>query len=663
MKKLLVFPVFALLTMSGATSSFADYQDIAEEAGSTFKVWIGGSARETDTTVNGSLADQQTPELPEASGRIGTSKAGEYYYGESSASGGIFYKTAHLPQRFHFELDYFNDNEWYGDFRYSYLDYIQLRALPRRFFHNLDNLTVYDFTGAPADGIADIEINDHGLEDYGLRTDINNYKLRFKTPNYPFHLYGNGETVRREGIRQARFLGGTAFFSDLVRVTEPRDVDEEKLEYTVGANAHVGLIEIDVSHRNRKFDSETSDPTYAYSIAGVSAHNITPELEAVTNTLKIHTSHSGRIFASTTFSQVARENEDSGAEAKNSVSYGEIFWLPASYLGMTAKFRHQENKTTSPDTVTGIDWQGDAITYLVNPGVESKIDTAIFSIRYSLIPKTNVNLKYTKKIKEADEQSSQDWGAPPKTTRDQYELGLSNWVIPKVRTTAKLTHTRVSTELNSNSINNEPDETNQVNLGLTWTITPKIMAYGNAYAAREETDSNRLGDGITEANEAEALRQRYLLSIAFMLTDKLTISPTYTYLSDEESRDIVWNSAVDSNYTNEQTAHNYALNMLYMPTSGMSINCSVDYTTTDGNYEPTSPFTGSTGSFDTAELAQFSQSATEEINVRLDTDLDLGRGWGIGLDLRYADWRDDSFDNPADGEFMAGLLKMTKLIM
>jgi hypothetical protein len=667
MKKITTFSAIALLTLTGATTSLAEYKDIAAEVGSIVKVWVGGSARETDKTVSESFADTNVPTLPEAAGRVGTSKAGEYYYGNSSASGGFFYKTAHLPQRIHLELDYFNDNEWYGDFRFSYLDYVRVRFLPRRFYHNLDNLTVYDFapgTGGtpPLEATSEIEINDQGIEDYGLRVDIDNYALRFKTPGFPFHLYGEGEVVRRDGNQQARFLGGSAFFSNLVRVTESQEIDERSEAFTVGSNIHLGPIEIDISHKNRNFESDVADPEYNYAGAGISAHNVTPELEATTNTLKIHTSHSGRIFASATLSEIKRENEYSGAEAKNTLSYGEIFWLPASYLALTTKFRHQENEATAPATVTGTNWQGDTTTYIVAPGVESETDTAILSMRFSLIPKTNLNLKYTKQVKKVEGQSSIDWSSPPKTTKDEYELALTNWVIPTVRATGKVVLTRISTELAANSINIEPDQTDQFSLALTWSISPKIVAYGSAYAAWEEAENNRLSGGITDANESEALRQLHLVSLSFMVTNKLTLSPTYTYISDEQARDIVWDGAVDSNYTNEQKAHNYALNMMYLPTDKMSINCSVDYTTTDGTYEPTSPFTGTNATINTAEIAQFSQSSTEEINVRFDADYDLGSGWGIGLDLRYTDWQDDSFDNPSDGEFMGGLLKISKVM-
>lgn len=661
MKRLSIFSAIALLTLLGATASIAEYKDIAAEVGTIVKVWVGGSARDTETTVTESFADRNVPTLPEADGRVGTSKAGEYSYDDGSASGGFLYKTAHLPQRIHLELDYFNDNEWYGDFRYSYLDYVQFRLLPRRFYHNLDNLTIYDFTGA-VDASADIEINDQGVEDYGLRVDIDKYALRFKTPGFPFHLYGDGEIVKRKGTQQSRFLGGSAFFSDLIRVTEAREIDQQSEAFTVGSNIHLGMFEIDISHKNRDFESDVADPTYNYSGGGISAHNVTPELESTINTLKIHTSHSGRIFASATFSEIDRENTSSGAEATNTLSYGEIFWLPVSYLAFTTKFRHQENEATAPTEVIGTNWLGNPTTYVVSPGVESETDTASLSMRYSLIPKTNLNLKYSKQIKTVENQSSIDWSSAPETEKDKYEFALTNWAIPNIRTTTKIILTRIRTDLAANSVNIEPDETDQFSFGMTWAISPKVIAFGSAFVAREEAENNRLSGGITDANESEALRQQHLISFSFMVTDKLTLSPSYTYISDEQARDIIWGGAVDSNYTNEQTAHNYALNMMYLPSERMNINCSVDYTTTEGIYEPTSPFTGTLGTIDTAEIAQFSASETEEINVRFDADYDLGSGWGLGLDLRYTDWQDDSFDNPSEGEYMGGLLKITKVM-
>lgn len=662
MKNLSIFISITLLTLIGATTSIAEYKDIANEVGTIVKVWVGGSLREKDNTVTTGFADRNVPVLPEAAGRVESSKAGEYYYGDSSGSGGFFYKNAHLPQRIHLEMDYFSDNEWYGDFRYSYLDYVQVRLLPSRFYHNLDNLKVYDFTGA-VDSSAEISINDQSVKDYGLTIDIDKYLLRFKTPNFPFHIYSDGEIVKRKGTQQARFLGGSAFFSNLVRVTEAREIDQENQAFSIGANAHIGPIEIDIAHKNRSFESNVAAPTYNYtnpSGSTASAHNVTPKLEATTNTLKIHTSHSGRVFVSATYSEMDKENEYSKAEAKNTMSYGEIFWLPTSYLALTTKFRHQENTATAPATVKATNWLGSPTTYTVNPGVASETDIATVSLKYSLIPKTNLSLRYMKKIKTVDDQSALAWSNPGKTTKDEYELSITNWAIPKVRTTAKITISQVDTKLNTTSINNEPNQTNKYSLGVTWSITPTLVFHSSGYLTQEETDDNRMSGKITAASNGEALRQLYLASLTYMVNEKLTISPTYTYASDEQGRDIVWDGAIDPNYTNEQTSNSYALSMMFLATKKLNMNCSVDYTTTEGTYNPTSPFTGTSLTINTREIAQFSSTSTEEVNVRFDTDYTLGSGWSLGLDLRYTDWQDDSFDNPASGEFMGGLLKVSK---
>lgn len=662
MKNLSIFTAIALLTLFGATTGLADYQDIAAEVSTIVKVWVGGSLRETSNSVTPSFADRSTPVPTGAANRVATVKAGEYYHGDNSPSGGFFYKTAHLPQRLHLELDYYNDKEWYGDFRYSYLDYVTFRFLPSRLYHNLDNLAVFDFAPTVPNS-TDVTINDSTVSDYGVAIDIDKYLLRFKTPTFPFHLYSEGEIVKRKGSQQARFLGGSAFFSNLTRVTESREIDQANQAFAVGFNTHLGPVEIDLSQKNRSFESDVAAPTYTYSHPSgstTSAHNVTPKLEATINTLKMHTSHSGRLFASITLSEASKSNESSKAEAKNSLSYGEIFWLPTSYLALTTKIRHQKNSATAPATKTATNWLGGTTTYIINPGVESVTDTATLSLKYSLIPKTNLSLRYMKQIKTVDDQSALVWSNPPKTSKDEYELALTNWAIPTVRATARITITQVDTELGASSINNEPNQTDQFNLGVTWSVSPKVVAYGSAFVAREETDDNRMSGGITGANSAEALRQQHLASLSFMLTDKLTISPSYTFISDEQGRDIVWDGAVDSNYTNKQTAHSYALNMMFLPTQRMNVNCTVDYTTTEGKYEPTSPFTGTALTIDTGAIAQFSKSSTEEVNVRFDVDYDLGKGWGVGLDLRYTDWQDDSFDNPSNGEFMGGLLKLSK---
>ncbi len=699
MKKLTIIAAFALLYPFGAKNCLADYQNMASQVETVANFWVGGYYNDSSSSINPGLAADYN--LIEENSRVGSNKATEWYSTTNSASGGFLYKSSPLPSRVHLEFDYYNNNDFFGDFRQSYKDVFQVRFLPRRFVHNLDNLTIYDFnpTVSNYDPLTDtyntngndVQRYDKGIDDYSLRTDIDDYRVRLKTPNFPLHIYSEGEIVRRLGTEQLRFLGGSAssngrqegtgsgspsYTEGRVRVTEARNIDQDSKEFTVGTSAHLGPIEMDISHKTRKFENELAQPVYSYEVAPTAAdpnpqggqvvnvaHNVIPDLKEETNTFKIHTSHTGRLFASATYSEIDKTNEYSGAEAENDMSYGEVTWLPVAYLSITTKVRHQKNDATAPETVQGINLYGEAMTYIVNPGVASKTDTGNVSVRYSLIPKTNLTFLYTKKIKTVDDQSAIDWAIPAKQVHDTYELGFTNWVIPKVRITAKLQHIHVGTDFGLGAINNEPEETNMGNLGIAWTITPKLSAFLQASASKDTTEDNRMvvtsvvNNVINNAmmdtgHNGDDLQEMYLASCSYQLTQKFSITPTYTYMSYKQKRDLNFESGVDPNYKSAQKSQNFALNLMYVPISSLTFNTSVDYTLSHGDFMPTVA--------GWEEVAMFSDTHSDELNVRFDTNLDLGRGWGVGLDLRYEDWKDTSADNPSNGTFLGGLFKISK---
>lgn len=669
-KSTLLFTAIALLSPNGARECLADYKDMENQVQTVADFWIGGSLNDTSSSVNSSLAEDNS--LAEAAGRVGSNKASEYYSLKSSGSGGVLLKGSPLPNRYHLEFDYYNDNDWFGDLRYSYKDYLQLRLLPRRLTHNLENLTLFDFAPtSPTSG--SIDIRDQGVDDYGLRIDIDGVKLRLKTPNFPLHVYGNGEVIRKEGNRQARFLGGdgyrgvTGFPPGQVRASEARGVDQETQTFVVGTNAHLGPLEFDLSHKERNFESDVPAPTFDYTF-GSDVLNVIPELKATTNTLKVHTSHTGRIYASATLSEMKKSNESSGAEAETSFGYGEISWLPVAYFSLGAKIRHQKNETSAPVTVAGAINTGGITSYIVNPGVESQTDTVIVSARYSLIPKTSANLQYTQKVRDVENDSALLWSQPRRTIKDTYEFGFTNWAVPRLRATVKLAHIRNRNGYGDDSISYEPvsidpERTNRGTLGLTLLVSPRITAFVNGFISKEESEENQLV-GVHNGVKAEALNQQHMVSMNFAVSEKLTLSPSYTYMSWEQKRGLFWDAngtkVLDPEYTNKQKAQVFALTLNTMPTKRLNINASVEYIISKGQYDPTSPIQLGAVLYNAAEAAAFSQTNTDEFNVRLDTEYALGRGWGLGLDLRYVDWTDDSTDNPSDGIFYGGLFKVSK---
>ncbi len=671
MKKTAIYISVAVLSLFGVEAR-AGYNDLPERVKPIAEVWVGGSLRQTDNSVNSSLADTSAAK---ANIRVGRAGAYAFHTTGSSASGGVYLEGAPLPSRYHFELDYYDENDWYGDFRYSFKDAIRTRVLTRRFYHNLDNLTLFDYDPGNTSG-SEVEIHDAGVDDYGIRVEIDQYQLRFKTPSYPFHVYIDGETVSRKGKRQQRFLGGEAYFfggarGGRVRVSEARDIDQKSDTIAFTTNAHLGPMEFELSHRDRKFDSDVAAPAYTYDSGITSVHNVVPELKANSNTFKLHTTHSGRLFVSTTFSKLEKTNEYSHAEADRSLSYGEVFWLPRVWVAFSAKLRHQKNTAAAPATVVADGLNPPPVpslnrVYTVEPGVASTTDMASLSMRYSLIPATSMQMGYTREIKDVEGDSALVWSRPEKTIRDIYEFRITNRAIPGVRTTARLKHTRVGFEYGAEIVNNEPARSDEAKLDLTWTMSPRVSLFANGFIVRDESDENRTSDNIADANVGRALRQQYVASLIFVVSKRFSLVPTYTFISQEQKRDIVWEDGtgahvVDHGYSNKQTAHNFALDLVMRPVDRLRMNGAIDYTVTKGTFDPTTPFTiGTAGVIDTAEIAGFSATKTKVLDIRLDNELDLGRGFSLGLDLHYADWKDDSFDNPSDSTYFGALFKIMK---
>jgi hypothetical protein len=290
-------------------------------------------------------------------------------------------------------------------------------------------------------------------------------------------------------------------------------------------------------------------------------------------------------------------------------------------------------------------------------------------MRYSLIPDTNVILQYTNQVKKVDAESAENWARPPKQTRNIYEFGFTNWAIPKVRITGKYRNTNLDTDLGNEalfeSVNIDPDHREYYNLGLTWLVAPGLTAFFNGDVTKDDTSHDRISGVASNSGDGSALNQHYMASLSFALSDKVTITPTYTFMNWEHWRELAWQTntgatVVDSDYWDRQRAHNLALNLMVAPSKRITFNLSADYTKSSGTYHPTSPETLGSILFDTDEVRRFSALFTEEYNVRLDSVYALGRGWGLGLDLRYTDWQDKTPANPSDGTFAGGLLKVTK---
>ena len=129
-----------------------------------------------------------------------------------------------------------------------------------------------------------VDIRDAGRE-YGLSARENKFHLIAKAPNFPLHVYFDGFYMVKDGDVQQRNLLGSGFFNNMQRASQGRGVDYTTRIYKIGANSHLGLVEVDFAHIEKRFDVDKApvlEDAYTpsgYRPAGVYDHNRIPELE------------------------------------------------------------------------------------------------------------------------------------------------------------------------------------------------------------------------------------------------------------------------------------------------------------------------------------------------------------------------------------------------
>ena len=111
------------------------------------------------------------------------------------------------------------------------------RWINKTMFHNLENIRLADL--GPDERFT---VQNSPAENYGIVSGMNVLFLRFKMPDFPFHVYIDGQFIDKEGKRQQRFLGGSGYFNDLMRASRKREVDLETKNISVGVNTHLGPV-------------------------------------------------------------------------------------------------------------------------------------------------------------------------------------------------------------------------------------------------------------------------------------------------------------------------------------------------------------------------------------------------------------------------------------
>jgi hypothetical protein len=567
----------------------------------------------------------------------GNPNAGEYEYQHPSAAGSVVFEYDPLPTRFLLETYVLNSKDYYGELDYAYKDIIMLNLLSRSMFHNLDHYSI----GQSTTNMTVTDLNPAEL--YGTSNGMNRAQVRFKAPDFPFHIYLEAKNQERHGTIQQIFMNS---FTSADKMSRSRDIDYETEEAKVTINSHLQWVEVEYSHAAQKF-KDTRDKVLT-DTGGTTTytHNLVPDLQSTTDTFKVHTSHTGRIAAAVTYAIGDRENNDSGAKTTFTNSAGDISWIPTKDVTVAVKYRHYEVDANNPDTVTSVSLGGPT-AYSVRPALSYQKDIMSGVVRYRATKDLTLRAElgwenlFRDNVWNGNQQNS--WLLDNRIAKTTARVGASYRLTNRIILRGDVS--RQSASVPANSVDTTyPETSDQARLTATWTPKPWFNMLLSGATVREE----RSGLNAPFTDKWTNQRDRLLGSFTFLVGKTTSVTPSYSFFQNKHTGPIAYTADPSSAITAEtgvpyaDTSHVAALTLSHALADSLIVSADVGKSWSRGSWQNSGVVTGSSEIADLTSIKTVDTIAGADLEVRVTKSL--------GYDLRYQIRRiDDKLDDAQDG--------------
>jgi hypothetical protein len=568
--------------------------------------------------------------------------AGEYDYLKSGAAGAFNMEWDPLPQRFVLDSYYLNDKDYFAEADYSYKDIFVLNGYTRSLFHNLNHYVPGpDDAATSTPSFTDLNPSDA----YGIENRLSRGFLRLKTPDFPFHLYADTRAIDRSGIVQQRFLSG----EELNLVSQSRKIDWDTTEYRVGVNSHLGPVEADYSHTDKKFEVSGEKVLYDTATGASVPHNLVPDLKSASDTVKLHTTYSGKLVLAGTFTDGDKKNEDSGAKVAFTNTAGDVMFMPVTSLIVTVKYRRYDLDVTNPETTSQVNASG-VSTVDVRDSISSVRDVVSSTVRYRAADRLTFKAEYITDQTDRDRGAlgstiavssgteSNYWVLPESTTKNTARAGFYYRVMNKMTLRGDYSYVKVDNP----AYDTDPDTSNNARASLSWMPTQKLSTMLSYGAVREKRDELSAPSG---GGRREASRDQGLASATLLIGKRSSLTASYAYYKNKVEQTITLEDGsgafdLESGVPYSDVAHTGLLSFTVAPLDGMNFTASVNRSYLRGSYE----LTGS----NTDGISELSElKATDTL---YGASLETQHAKNMSSEIRYQFRRyDDVIDDAQDG--------------
>jgi len=594
-------------------------------------------------------------------------KAAEYIYPHSSVTFGLNLLSCPLPYRYHVNAEFLGKHDFYTDAGFAYKDLILFRDILVGVHHDLAQIN-YQFAGEPPE----LLFTPRNAASYYYLNFISNLMLlRLKAPDFPFHAFINHRHVERDGRIQQRFLLG--YFGELNKVSESRDIDWKSNAIKIGANSHLGPVEIEYTYDQAEFDPGRNNVLYdsypeftgpPFRPEDTYPHNVVPETESSAHSVKLHSSYTGSIVAAATFSNLSQKNNYSLAESTTWRGVFDFSWIPDPAIGLFFKYRHKDVDMDYPSeaTLTGLN---NTINYSVREGISYDKDVFSLSGRYKPLHLLTLYANY--EFSNLERKEVAEWDVlPPKTRIHTIDLRAHAKPLDQVAVKAIYEYKNYDQP----AYNTTPDKSNKLKLTTNYTPSPSLNVYMEYILSLSERDSLRYLNSepfvLLETGDRDGRHEQFLASLTTGLTPRLSLTVSWFYQIWKIEQDLAYGKWSDINigqgdypYTDlavpyTDRANSFSLSLHFIPRDDFTVTADLIHTISKGTAGYNDVVGGAPFS-----LSSFSNVEISETICSLDMTKKLSINWEAGL-RSFLGFYNDKISNLQDGEVFGTNLSLKR---
>lgn len=615
------------------------------------------------------------------------------------------------PGKSHLTLDlgYFNQHDYQVEGDLDYAGLIRAKVRLDGLFHNLDHLTSdRPAASVPAIVAPIVTFSDQapGVQ-YGIGIDRSEVGLRVKTGNFPAHLNLNYWRYEKSGHRQLRFVDENCTSCHLQ--SRSVGVNQVTEEITLGADAHLGWVDLGVEQLVREFRNRKAAPVDFFDdalnrFAGDYQHDAIADARLVQTTVKLHTSLAGGVVGGASASLGQRKNQGDLSDVQGVRAETDFRKLAGDLSVSTsprwsANFRYRMldlDSSNSPSLASAGAAFTNLTTFAKAPRQPDPVRDAIdfsrstYSAGLSLRPlplvifKGDYQLEDVRRDQVGEAQPELLLGVPVQVLNPLWQLPADE----KIQTfrLSLLGRSRDRSKLRINSwyqwrISDDPsyaaaaEQSHEGFLGMTCTVTPKAGGSANLRLIRKENNQHEVVQVSANSRQNFGLDRRQdqenlSLGLYWGPVEGVMLTANYGFLQDHTQQDLLFGkdqlALVSRAADYEQQVQNLSVGGNWQLSKALTLSGEVHQTRSEAEFSPEFFASGLIFSgvplgiaVDSSGLTQLSNVSLRQFGWNLGADWRYARAWSLGLRYNY-DKFDDRTGRTFDGTVQTTLVSVAR---